>query len=117
MKFIYKPNIPKGLPVELINSAVSLEHVGVNAVAWNYKNAVQVAFYLRTSGYVILGGDVYKMEHEKLIATCNDWYINKNDVGSNCNLIEESAKRTIEYIENFHKKFGEIYYYSFVYKR
>lgn len=48
---MYKVELPK----DLIDSAKSLEHIGVSEMAWDWENAIRAIEFLYQCNYAILG--------------------------------------------------------------
>lgn len=79
--------------------------------AWKYEYAIEVIDYLYSKEYVILGGDVLNDDFEY---TCSNWYYeNKNKI-SISDAIKESAQKAKTYLEWYHNKFGNDFYYIIV---
>ena len=107
-------NYKAELPEELMISAKSLEHLGISEMAWDRENAIKVIEFLYSNNYAILGGDVYKEEDGDLNATYDSWYFNRSEAKSAQDFLQESSKRAIMYINRYHARNGEGYYYSII---
>jgi len=113
----YKWSLPNTLPKKLINSAKSLEHLGIVELAWDCQNAVMVVEFLCEYNYAILGGDVYRLINGGLESTYDSWYLNKDVTKSREQFVEESKNKAIAYISQYHARNGDDFYYSLVSKR
>lgn len=100
-------------PEKLIASAYSLEQLGINNVAWNYHDIMQVIDYLAQHDYIILGGDVYLMNVDKIESTYDSWYINKTSL-SHTDFVRIAQGKSVDYINNYHVRNGNQYLYSLV---
>lgn len=104
------------LPKKFISCSKSLQQLGINNVAWNYHDVLNVIEYLVEHGYVILGGDVYNINGDILESTYDSWHTDDASL-DNQNLIAVAQARTIEYINNYHLRNGDQYLYSLVFEK
>lgn len=102
------------MPKELTESARSLEHLGISELAWNWKSAIKAIEFLSNNNCAILGGDVYDLNDDELNVTSDSWYFNKSEARSDQDYLIESSKRAITYINQYHARNGEDFYYSIV---
>ena len=101
-------------PSSVIDSAISLEELGINELAWKWKDIHYVIQLLVENECAILGGDVYLLKDNKKIITYDNWYIDKEAGTSWLEYVNKSKKVTMEYIDNYHKN-GDNYCYSIIY--
>jgi hypothetical protein len=92
-----------------IKDAIPLYSFGINEMAWDFDNVIEIISLLRTENIPILGGDVYLINDGIVKATFDSWYFD-NIINLDC---EYSYEKTIEYIMIFEKK-DEKYVYSIV---
>lgn len=97
------------LPEEIWKSRISLENLGVKDTAWMFSEVIKVIDILKSNGYMILGGDVYKRVNDKIEATYDSWYINKSKVSVN-----EAMQKAESYIKVYHERNGDNYVYSVI---
>ncbi len=107
---MYKAELPK----DLIDSAKSLEHIGVLEMAWDWENAIKAIEFLYQCNYAIFGGDVYKGNLE---ATYDSWYINKDEAKSRHEFIKQAKDKAISYINQYHDTNGDDFYYAIVFDK
>ncbi|OFF79393.1 hypothetical protein BJM37_06335 [Listeria monocytogenes] len=108
-------DIQKIIPKSTWSKKINLEDsVGASEVAWHYSDIVQVINILTRNGYIILGGDVYRLLNDSIEVTYDNWYINAEKTEEGIRLSEEKAK---DYLESYYERFGENFIYSIVYKK
>ena len=100
------------LPEDLKRSAYSLEAFGANEFAWNYEEVKKVILYISNYRYAILGGDVWKKENTDFELTYDNWYINYDNSVSWEEYIEKSKTKALNYIDFYHQRNGDSYYYA-----
>jgi len=96
---------------ELIQDSHDLSHLGIKPLGWKYEQALKVLIYLNSQNCIILGGDVYRISDVDgdISVTYDNWYYEGDDV-------DKSLEVAQNYINNYHKRNGESYCYSIVYK-
>ena len=105
--------LPKHFPEVLINSAYSLNSIGIAGVVWMYEDVIKAIYSYTNKQYIILGGDVYRKEDDHFIPTPDGWYYNpKYNIWRED--VENSRNKAIEYIESYHTRNGDSYGYSLV---
>jgi len=102
------------LPDKFVKSAISLNSLGVCGLAWEYSDFINVVEYLVKHNYLILGGDVYSYNNGKVNSTYDSWYIEKDAVILNSELLQQSKIKAISYVDLYNKKNGDNYCYSIV---
>ena len=102
-------SIASFLPVEILQLGMLLEEMGISEIAWDYPVVTRVIEIAQKEKCFILGGDVYKVENEKVESTYDSWYANKSEVTT-----EESLCKAKKFIENYHQKQGKGYLYTLV---
>jgi len=88
---------------------INLNSLGFNEYAWRFSEAEKILEIATINEWLILGGDVYLIDENKVSITYDYWYYNFDDY-------KESIKKAKEYIEWHHNKLGDKYAYSFVIK-
>ena len=106
-----RDRLPTNFPEELLDAAYSLQAVQVNEVAWRYEDALQAIQAIADAHYAILGGDVYREEHDQLVSTYDSWYLNQQELAWD-DFVKESRKKALSYIEMYSRRNGEKYYYT-----
>jgi hypothetical protein len=101
------------LPENLIREARDLRHIGIAEFAWEYDFILDVMRILNENDYVILGGDVYKIDEESEIisSTGDNWYFNKSHSEHD---VIEGYKEAKEYVSNYEHRNGNCFCYSIV---
>jgi hypothetical protein len=99
------------LSEKLIQNAHNLKSIGVFELAWKYDYILNVINILYDNKYIILGGDVYKIDeiNEQILSVGDSWYYNKAFGEDD---IIYSYRKAIEYISKYHNRNGDNYYYS-----
>ncbi|MED4718518.1 Imm40 family immunity protein [Bacillus badius] len=105
------------LPTIIRNSAISLEELGIKEVAWKWEDAQAVIQFLKQNDLAILGGDVYRVEHNQKEPTYDSWYIDRKSGMAWSDYVDECQKITMSYINNYYLKNGANYCYSLVYAK
>ena len=104
-------------PSSVIDTAISLEELGIKDLAWKWKDIHNVITFLIDNEYAILGGDVYLLENGEKIITYDNWYLDKETGTSWLDYVTKSKKVAIEYIDNYHINNGDSYCYSIIYSK
>ena len=100
------------IPEKLLIKAQNLQCIGSHELAWEYNTVPEVLQFLNDNNYVILGGDVYKVDEcGQIFSTGDNWYFINNCITTD---VSESNRTAMEYIEYYHKKNGAFFYYSMV---
>jgi hypothetical protein len=84
------------LPLHLERKGISLEHIGVNEVAWIKDDALDLLKYLELNDSFVLGGDVLVLEPDGYRYNYDNWYFNLEDGDAN-----ESIEHTRNFIKNY----------------
>jgi hypothetical protein len=104
------------LPPELMARGIYLEkYVGCHEYAWKFDDAKNVLVYLINQGYFILGGDVYRVQRDKISIDANSWYYVGENQKSKDENIKASYEKAIEFLDRFHELFGGDYLYTIVF--
>ena len=97
---IIKSNIPE----EVQKRGRSLaKDVGVLEIAWRRSDVEEILQEIKGKSIVVLGGDVYYEDQNKIVTTMENWYY---DFGNKKRMviladIEESIKKTLGYIQKY----------------
>jgi len=102
------------LPEEFKKSVIQLKVLGIDNVAWRYKDCMQIIEYLAERNFFILGGDVYKYENEIISSTYDSWYTDKNNSIPRKNIIEFSKTKSLSYLKKYKDLNGDNFCYSLV---
>lgn len=102
------------LPKNLIAHSYSLHHLGINNIGWTYNNINNVIEYLVEHNYIILGGDVYRLNGDIIKATYDSWYIDTTNLD---NIVLKGKTKAISYINNYQLQHGNHYLYSLVFEK
>ena len=87
----------KGLLIDkFYDKGYMLSALGFNEIAFNYDTTLQIIQWCQNNNYVILGGDVYKYDRDKIVPTSDSWYYETNDS-------LDSSKEAIKYIEYYNR--------------
>lgn len=105
------------IPDDLYLQSYNLGVLGISDVAWKTEQALQVVNCLSDQNYLILGGDVFKID-----ATCGDilitgdsWFYNKNSaINAEKNIMISKAK-ALDYIKKYSERNGIDFVYSIIY--
>ena len=98
----------------LIKNAQDLNCIGINELSWKYTYVIEAIRSLELNNFIILGGDVYKIDCNEIITpTVDSWYFNRSN---NKDDVIESCKKAIDYIRRYHNKNGENFYYALTYE-
>ncbi|MBQ2840425.1 MAG: hypothetical protein IJE70_03675 [Oscillospiraceae bacterium] len=79
--------------------------------AWKYKETKKIIEYLKSCEYIILGGDVL---NDMLNYTYDNWYYEVEHESSVIEAIAASASKAVQYLDMYHTKNGDSYYYILV---
>jgi hypothetical protein len=85
-----------GIPSELSNKSIPLEHIGLSEVAWHKDDALLYIEYLEEEGQFILGGDVLSLDSGEYRHNNDNWYFERSD---------GNAKQSIEHTRNYINKY------------
>lgn len=90
---------------------INLNHIGINAYAYDYSAIPDLLAIIQANNLIILGGDVFCYKNGQLTHTYDNWYYEKQDPTIDSRI---SIFRTEKYISNYVKNHGEHYYFSIV---
>lgn len=102
------------IEINILNKGINLSEIGVNNYAYSWEYVHEVLEELEKLKVIILGGDVYSENNDRLILTFDNWYYNLLDEASDSVHSIDKAKA---YITNYLSKNGNNYYFSFILKR
>lgn len=88
---------------------INLNHIGINAYAYDYLVIPDILDNLKANNQIRLGGDVFCYQNGQLKHTDDHWYYEKQDptIDSSKSIIQ-----TEKYISNYVKDHGEHYYFQ-----
>ncbi|MBI4302736.1 MAG: hypothetical protein HY665_00140 [Chloroflexi bacterium] len=104
------------MPSNILAVACDLKHTGSADLAWRCDDVKVVLATLRARGRIILGGDVYSIIEGEIDATWDAWFYEPNAALSQEANSERSYEAALGYIESYHKKHGEDFCYSVVFR-
>ncbi|WP_211831193.1 Imm40 family immunity protein, partial [Kistimonas asteriae] len=84
------------IPSQLLEKAISLEHIGSNEVAWFKSDIPELLNRLESVGAFVLGGDVLSFDCGEYRHNYDNWYFELSD---------GSAKQSIEHTRNYINKY------------
>jgi hypothetical protein len=102
------------LPPSLLEKAISLEKQGIHEYVWIWRDALLVINFLTSNRILVLGGDVYFPEKDRLRPTYDNWYVNRNGLIPTDTDLQHAQALSSNYIEAYVKKNGEKYFFSIV---
>lgn len=85
----------------LMKKAISLEKYGLNDLAWKKEDALELIKSLMTDPIGVLGGDVYKINGDRLIPLYDNWSCDPNKNEGQKSHFQRSKFASIKYIENY----------------
>ena len=100
------------IPDELLKKGYSLEHLGILEYAWKKKEIEKILFILKENKIAVLGGDVYRLNKNKVESTYDGWFLQKD--GSS-EFMERSMEKVLTYINEYECRNGENFLYVLVY--
>ena len=86
---------------KILKKAISLNRFGINELAWEKEAAKMLITSLLEENIGILGGDVYKMNLDKLEPMYNNWACNIYNNESKDEYFLRSKIQSLDYINNY----------------
>ena len=78
--FAYQEKLEKWtLWSRILNIGINLNHIGINAYAYDYQVIPDLLDNLKANNRIILGGDVFCYKNGQLKHTYDHWYYEKQD--------------------------------------
>lgn len=110
-EMLIRTGLPSNVPERFIDSAYPLTSIDWTEIAWKYEDIIQMIAFYADNRFILLGGDVYKMDHSNISPTYDNWYYNlqKQQYVDDISISKDQA---IAYIENYYKRNGDTYYYT-----
>jgi hypothetical protein len=65
--------------------------------------------------YAIWGGDVYQINNNEVLSTCDSWFIDRQQHQEWKSYVKVSANHSMEYIDRYHFDNGDGFCYSLVF--
>ena len=84
------------IPTELKGKDINLTHLGVNEVAWQRSDAIQLLDSFMSKSVFVLGGDVLSNQNDNYKHNYDNWYFEKEHGDE-----KESILKAKEYISNY----------------
>ena len=92
------------VPQDLLERGINLrEKLGFYEIAWKFDDAIEVIKIAKDKGMIILGGDVYRLNGNEPVITCNSWYTNEGN--------DNAFEVAIQYITNYRARNGDDFIY------
>lgn len=88
----------------LTTRGVSLDGLGLSAIALRRDDALGAIRALRESSVPILGGDVYFEHQGNVESAYANWYVDKQDAELRKDFAERSCSKAESYVANFPKR-------------
>jgi hypothetical protein len=66
------------MPAAVTSRARSLAELGLNEVAWDRRDTLEILEHVHGWPLAILGGDVYRLTSGRLEPTCDSWFCNRH---------------------------------------
>ena len=107
-------NFRRYLPSDLMENGISLQDIHFNEYIWSWHDALTVIDILIDKKIFILGGDVYSYIKNRYRPTGESWYVNPTSLIPNEDDLLKSKNVSMDYINTFIKKNGEVSYFSIV---
>lgn len=86
---------------KILKNALTLTKYGLNDLAWNKKDALSLINSIMRDKVSILGGDVYRLQSNKLRPMDDNWYTDPKEYDSLEDFRYGSKIRAKEYIEKY----------------
>lgn len=86
---------------KVMKKAISLEKYGLNDLAWKKEDALELIKSLMADPIGILGGDVYKINADRLIPLYDNWSCDPIRNENQISHFERSKNDSIKYIEDY----------------
>ena len=67
---------------KILQNSISLEGYGINDLAWTKESAKKLINEIIDDEVGILGGDIYKLSHDRLEPLCDNWACEPNKTES-----------------------------------
>ena len=96
---------------KLLKKGISLTSLGINEIAWAKDDIKKIMEELGTKKIGILGGDVYRIDGEKIKITCDGWYMNDDDSEK---FYQNSREKALNYIEDYERNNRGKFIYTIV---
>ncbi len=92
-----KPEIKE----KIIQKSISLEKYGLNDLAWSKEDAKNLVESIMKDRIGILGGDVYKLEANRIEPLDDNWACEPGQTESQEEFYMRSKVESLNYIENY----------------
>ena len=99
------------MKINIGNETIASVDFSSNETAWRIEDAFGVLKYLKDQNKVVLGGDILTKE---LVHNYDSWYYNINPSLNYRFNVENGYKSAIEYISNYIRVNGNVFYVIFV---
>lgn len=91
----------KEIRQKIFQKSISLEKYGLNDLAWNKKDAKNLIRSIMQDHIGILGGDVYKLQADRLEPLYDNWSCEPTNAESEEEYYKRSKVESLNYIENY----------------
>ncbi len=86
---------------KILQNAVSLKEYVINDLAWKREDAKSLIQEIITDKIGILGGDIYKLSHNRLKPLSDNWTCEPNETESEEECYFRSKSESLKYIEEY----------------
>lgn len=100
---------------KILKKSIPLEKFGINDFSWEKIDAIEMINLIQNEKIGILGGDVYRLEKDRLISTYDNWFFEPEAEESINSFNLRSKKESIKYIENYPIEPGEKILFAIVF--
>lgn len=96
------------LPKTLLNRGIFLrDKIGVYEIGLKFDDVIKVLDVIKEKEMIVLGGDVYELNGDEIIITCDSWSFS----GST---FIKSFEKASKYINNYYKNNGDDFIYTLI---
>lgn len=100
---------------KIFEKSVDLKKFGINGLAWSQTDAKSLISSIIDDDLGVLGGDVYKIDQNKLEPLYDNWSCEIEENESRKNYFYRSKIEALNYTENYSISPGEKIFFSIVF--
>lgn len=100
---------------KILDAAIPLEKYGIRDLAWKKDSAIALVKSLQDDEIGILGGDVYKIELDRLIPTYDNWSSDHEEGELKKDYFLRSKSKALDYITHYPVDTNENILFSLVF--
>lgn len=105
--------LAENFPATLLPTALSLQPIGVDNLAWKFNETLDVIHYLQENEYTLFHVKMYGVDREEIFVLDEDWNMAMDIAGWDY-FRRESFDRSIYHIKNCYASYGDRYFYALV---